>query len=60
MIPMNQIQSVDPDTELSSVIQKLDRNGVNQLPVLRDGVFVGILSRDGFIDYLRVLREVRG
>jgi CBS domain-containing protein len=60
MIPMNQIQSVDPDTELSSVIQKLDRNGVNQLPVVRDGVFVGILSRDGFIDYLRVLREVRG
>jgi Zn-dependent protease len=60
MIPMNQIQSVGPDTELSSVIQKLDRNGVNQLPVLRNGLFVGILSRDSFIDYLRVLREVRG
>jgi CBS domain-containing protein len=33
MLPLEQLKSIDPDTELWAALQKLDRNGVNQLPV---------------------------
>ena len=52
------MRSVQPDTELWAVLQEMDRNGVNQLPVKSDGQIVGMLTRDGIISFLRTLREL--
>jgi len=41
---LKQFKSIDPDAELWPALQKLDRNGVNQLPVIRDHHVVGMLS----------------
>ena len=37
---------------------EMDRDGVNQLPVLVDGRSAGMLSREDTISYLRTLQEL--
>jgi signal-transduction protein with cAMP-binding, CBS, and nucleotidyltransferase domain len=36
----------------------MDRDGVNQLPVMTDGRMVGMLSREDVITFLRTLEEL--
>jgi Zn-dependent protease len=57
MLPFEQLKCVDPDTELWSALQKMDRNGVNQMPVIRDQRIIGMLSREDAITFLRTLQE---
>jgi Zn-dependent protease/predicted transcriptional regulator len=54
----NLLQSVDPNTELWAALQKLDRDGVNQLPVTREGRVIGMLAREDVISFLRTLQEL--
>ena len=49
MLPFEQLRCVDPDTELWSALQMMDRNGVNQMPVIRDQHIIGMLSREDVI-----------
>ena len=58
MLPLEQLSSIDPDTELWTALRKLDRNGVNQLPVTRDHHVIGMLSREDVITFLRTLQEL--
>jgi len=57
MLPLEQLKCVDPDTELWSALQELDRNGVNQMPVIRDQHVIGMLSREDVITFLLTLQE---
>jgi signal-transduction protein with cAMP-binding, CBS, and nucleotidyltransferase domain len=36
----------------------MDRDGVNQLPVMADGQVLGMLSREDVITFLRTLQEL--
>jgi len=56
MMSMDQIQRVGPDTELWPALEEMDRDGVNQLPVMMNGHCVGMLSRENVIDFLRTRR----
>jgi Zn-dependent protease/CBS domain-containing protein len=58
MLPFEQLKCVDPDTELWSALQNMDRDGVNQMPVVRAQQVVGMLSRDDAITFLRTLQEL--
>jgi Zn-dependent protease/CBS domain-containing protein len=58
MIPLSEVKSVQPNDELEAAIHQLDRDGVNQLPVMDDGAVVGMLSREDIINYLRTMREL--
>ena len=58
MLPMEQLKCIEPDTELWAALQKMDRDGVNQLPVTRDHDVVGMLSREDVITFLRTLQEL--
>ena len=57
MIPAKQMKRVRPDTELWTALEEMDREGVNQLPVMVDGETQGMLSREDIISYLRTLKE---
>jgi len=57
MIPVEQMKRVRPDTGLWAALEEMDRDGVNQLPVMVDGKIQGILSREDVIAYLRTLQE---
>jgi Zn-dependent protease len=60
MIPLAQIKTVNPKSELWAAMTQMDRAGVNQLPVMSDGRIVGILSREDLITFLRTLQEIGG
>jgi Zn-dependent protease/CBS domain-containing protein len=58
MIPLGELKRIGPDTELWTALQLMDRNGVNQLPVMTENQVVGMLSRDDVISFLRTVREL--
>jgi Zn-dependent protease len=60
MLPLEQLKRTDPDTQLWTALQQMDRDGVNQLPVTRDNHVYGMLSREGVITFLRTLQELGG
>ena len=57
MIPAEQMQRIRPDAELTAALEKMDRDGVNQLPVMVDDQIQGVLGRDDVISLLRTLGE---
>ena len=58
MLPLEQLKRVEPDTELWVALQKMDRNGVNQLPITRDNRVIGMISREDVITFLHTLQEL--
>jgi Zn-dependent protease/CBS domain-containing protein len=58
MIPINAVKRVGPDTELWQAMAQMDRDGVNQLPVMTDGHCMGMLSRGDLVDFMRTRREL--
>ncbi len=53
MIPTAKFKTVTPEMELWNALEAMDRDGVNQLPVLDGNRLAGLLSRDDLISYLR-------
>jgi Zn-dependent protease len=58
MIPLAQVKTSSPITELWTALTQMDREGVNQLPVMSDGHIVGMLSRGDVITFLGRLQEL--
>jgi Zn-dependent protease len=58
MIASEKLISVDPNAEVWTTIEKMGRDGINQIPVIEDGAIVGMLSRDEIIHYLGILRSL--
>ena len=59
MIPMEKVKWIRPDAELTEALGEMDRDGVNQLPVMRGDQILGILGRDDVISLLRTLGEFK-
>jgi len=58
MLPLEKLKRLSPDGDLWLALQQMDRDGVNQLPVIRDGQVVGMLSREDVVTFLRTLQEL--
>lgn len=58
MIPLKDLKQTTPESELWLALQQMDRDGVNQLPVIHDGEIVGMLTREDSITFLRTLQEI--
>jgi Zn-dependent protease len=58
MIPFASVVTIQAGAELWTALEKMGRDGVNQLPVIEGGTMVGMLSRDDVVDYLRVLQQL--
>jgi CBS domain-containing protein len=58
MTGISQLKQTQPETELMKAMEEMDRDGVNQLPVMENGELVGMLSREDVISYLRTLHEL--
>ena len=56
MIPCEKWKELNLNTELWDAIAEMDRNGVNQLPVMTGNHIDGMLTREDIISYLRELR----
>jgi CBS domain-containing protein len=58
MVPLARVKRTEPEAELSGAIEEMERDGVNQLPVMTEGRMVGMLRREDIVSYLRALREL--
>ncbi len=58
MLPLEELKSIGPATALWSALQLMDRDGVNQLPVMTGSQVVGMLSREDVVTYLRTMQEL--
>jgi CBS domain-containing protein len=57
MVPIEKIKRISPNAELTDALGEMDRDGVNQLPVMVDNDIQGILGRDDVISTVRNLSE---
>ena len=57
MIPADRMKWIRPDAELGDTLREMDRNGVNQLPVMVGDQLQGVLGRDDVISLLRTMAE---
>ncbi len=53
MIALEDTKSVSPETDLEEAMRYMAADGVNQLPVLRDGKLVGMLTREDLVTFIR-------
>ena len=58
MTPIEQVKWIEPQAELPEALAEMDRDGVNQLPVISAGSVLGMLSREDVISYLRTLQAL--
>jgi len=58
MLPLDRVKRVGPDAELWPTLELMDREGVNQLPVMSGGQVVGMLNREDVITFLRTLQQL--
>jgi Zn-dependent protease len=58
MIPLDEIKHISPDAELWTALQLMDRDGVNQLPVMTEAKAIGMLGRDDVITFFRTIKEL--
>ena len=56
MIPLQNLDFTRPGAILWAALEKMGRDGVNQLPVVEGNGIVGVLSREDVVHYLHVLR----
>lgn len=58
MIPAARLITTAPDVELSTVMEIMTAEDINQLPVLENGHLVGMVARDNLLTAIRTLSEL--
>jgi len=59
MIPSEKLISTPANAEAWATIEKIERNGINQLPVVDRGKLIGVFSRDDLVHYLGIFQSLR-
>jgi Zn-dependent protease len=58
MTPMDKVILIQPKAELANALEQMGADGVNQMPVLKDGHIEGMLSREDITSYLHMLQKL--
>jgi Zn-dependent protease/CBS domain-containing protein len=58
MTPLERLKYVKPDEDLSTVLQTMAQNDINQVPVVQDNNIIGIVGRDNIIGFINVMGEL--
>jgi Zn-dependent protease len=59
MIPTSKLTTTQPDVQAWTVIEKMGRDGINQLPVIEGERIVGMICREDVVHYLGILQSLR-
>lgn len=59
MRPLDQIHTISPEMEVNEVLERMTREDVNQLPVVRDGKLEGVISRGHILRLLQTRGELQ-
>jgi Zn-dependent protease/CBS domain-containing protein len=53
LTPLSALRVVGPDTPLWAALQEMTDEGVNQLPVVKDGALIGMVTREHLLTFIR-------
>jgi len=58
MTPISQVKRLSPEVGLEEALELMGSDGVNQLPVMKEGQVEGMLSREDIVNYLQTLQSL--
>lgn len=58
MVPADKLLVAEPEQEVLSVLEKMDENAINQMPVVSKGKVVGLVTRDNLARFLRTRSDL--
>jgi Zn-dependent protease/CBS domain-containing protein len=58
MTPVEKLSKIDPNAELWTAMEKMGRDGINEMPVMQGNNLIGLLSTGDIVKYLRTLQQV--
>ncbi len=59
MSPVDRLKVAGPRDDVAGVLPRMDQEDVNQLPVVDNGRFLGLIARDSLLRLIRVRSELR-
>ena len=59
MTPIDKLKIAHPDQDALSLLEQMDENDINQMPVVSEGRVIGLITRDNLIRLLRIRSELR-
>ena len=59
MTPVDRLKVDHPDQDGLSILEQMDENDINQMPVVSGGRVIGVIARDNLISSLRTRSELR-
>jgi len=54
MVPLAELKTVQPDEALTTILERMAAEDVNQFPVMEEECFIGMVSRDTLLNFLRM------
>jgi Zn-dependent protease len=58
MVPAGRLKAVSPEQDGLSVVEKMEENGLNQMPVASGGKIIGLVTRENLLRFLRTRTEL--
>lgn len=58
MRPLDKIHTISPDIPITEALERMSREDVNQLPVVRNGQLAGVISRGHILQMLKTRTEL--
>jgi Zn-dependent protease/predicted transcriptional regulator len=59
MLPTDKGVSAHPGDAAANILEKMEEQGINQIPVIRDGMIVGIVVRENLLRFIRLRSELK-
>lgn len=60
MTPLTELEIAGPDEPLTTVLERMAETGRHRMPVVREGLLAGMVTRQDIMDFLRVQTEPAG
>ena len=57
MTPINKLKVANPEQDALSVLEQMNEDDINQMPVVSEGRVIGLIARDNLIRLLRIRSE---
>jgi CBS domain-containing protein len=58
MTPLDRVKVAHPDQDALSILEEMDENDINQMPVVSEDNVIGLVTRDNLMRFLRTRSEL--
>jgi len=58
MTPVDKLKAARPDQEALNILEQMIEDDINQMPVVREGRVIGLITRDNLLRFLRTRSEL--